>query len=167
MVELVKLLNDQLKQQNNQLNSFKLELEKRDKELEKKNNQIDELIKKVGIVNSNITTNIQNNIKLLAYKNTDISELSDKDIIKCMKHANMCIPYLVREIHFNPKTRNHNIYISNLKNHFILVYDGIKWNLHNRNDILDEIITDKECIIDDWLQKEEQDEEIMKKFNRY
>ena len=47
-------------------------------EIEKRNKQIDELIKKAGIQNSNITTNIQNNIKLLAYKDTDLSKISDK-----------------------------------------------------------------------------------------
>ena len=47
---------------NSQINDFKKVIEKKDK-------QIDELIKKAGINNSTITQNIQNNIKVLAYKN--------------------------------------------------------------------------------------------------
>lgn len=108
MTELVKLLNEKDK-----------EIEKRDKEfmkqLEKRDKQIDELIKKAGINNSTITNNIQNNIKLLAYDNTDISNITDKDIMKCMNHSNMCVPHLIKMIHLDPeKPENHNIYISNL-----------------------------------------------------
>ena len=125
MEKLVNLLNSQLNEQKEKLSLF-------EKELERKNKQIERLIKKVGINNSNITTNIQNNIKLLAYKSTDLSYLQDKDIIKCINHSNMCIPHLIRKIHFNPsKPENHNIYISNLKNNYVMIYDGIKWNLRN------------------------------------
>ena len=72
-------------------------LNEKDKELQKKNNQIDELIKKAGINNSTITQNIQNNIKLLNYGNTDISHLTDNDFIGCLKHKNFCIPYLIEK----------------------------------------------------------------------
>ena len=88
MNKLVKLLNIQLQDQKDQIIDFK-------KALEKKDNQIDELIKKAGINNSTITQNIQNNIKVLAYKNTDMSKLTDKDILKCLNHSNMCVPYLI------------------------------------------------------------------------
>ena len=68
------MLNSQLKEQREE---FK-------KELDKKNNQIDELIQKAGIQNSGtITNNIQNNIKILAYKDTDLSHLTDKDYMYC------------------------------------------------------------------------------------
>ena len=109
MTELVTILNSQI-------SDFKKELEEKNKELKKRDNQIDELIKKAGINNSTITQNIQNNIKILAYKDTDVSKLTDKDILKCLNHSNMCVPYLIKMIHLDPeKPENHNIYISNLK----------------------------------------------------
>ena len=50
----------------------------------------------------------------------------------------MCIPSLIKKIHFNPrKPENHNIYISNIKNKYIMVYDGDKWNLSNQNETID------------------------------
>jgi len=158
MSELVKLLNEQLKQKD-------IELEKRDK-------QIDELIKKAGINNSNITQNIQNNIKLLPYKDTDLSTLREKDIIKCLNHSNMCVPQLIKMIHLNPKKpENHNIYISNLKNGYIMVYNGANWDTLNRDDIIDEMINDKECLIqdkiEDWIETGVQYPTIMRKFERY
>ena len=132
MSELVKLLNKKLeekdKQLENQNKKFEKELDKRDKELDKRNKQIDELIKKAGINNSNNTINVQNNIKLLSYSDTDRSHLTDKDILKCLKHSNFCIPHLIEKVHFDiNKPENHNIYISNLKNKYVMIYDGNKW----------------------------------------
>ena len=190
MTELVKLLNEQLKQKDIELEKrdkqlekrdkqiekqnkkFEKELDKRDKELNKRDKQIDELIKKAGINNSTITNNIQNNIKLLAYKNTDVSSLTDKDILSCMNHSNMCVPHLIKMIHFNPdKPENHNIYISNLKNGYVMMYDGNKWDTKNRDEIITDIIDDKQGLIEErienWLEEGKKYPSIMKKFMRY
>jgi DNA-directed RNA polymerase subunit RPC12/RpoP len=156
MMELVNKLNDQLNEQKKQLS-------KRDK-------QIDELIKKTGI---NIgTQNIQNNIKILAYKNTDLSHLTDQDYIYCFNRSNMCIPHLIKRIHFNPKKpENHNVYISNIKNKYIMIYDGIKWNLQNQDDAIDDIMDSNEYVLEqkleEWIENGKDYPDIMNKFNRY
>lgn len=162
--KLVNLLNEQLKEQRQEFNSV----------IEKKDKQIEELIKKTGvnIGTQNIHQNIQNNIKILAYNKTDLTHLTDNDFMYCLKRSNFCIPNLVKKIHFDPKKpENHNIYISNIKNNYVMIYDGNKWNLHNRNEIIDDIINDKECILEDkledWLEKGKEFPDIMKKFNRY
>jgi len=165
MNELVALLNKQNDDLNKQNDDLKKQLEKRDK-------QIDELIKKAGINNSTITNNIQNNIKLLAYKDTDISNITDKDILKCMNHSNMCVPHLIKMIHLDPdKPENHNIYISNLKNGYIMIYDGTKWDTKNREEIIDDMINDKQGMIEErvenWLETGKKYPSIMKKFERY
>ena len=148
-------------------------------QLKDKDKKIDELIKKSGTTNTttNITynqqNNVSNNIKLLGYRKTDISHLSDKDFINCISHSNFCIPHLIRKIHFDPnKPENHNIYISNIKNNYAMIYDGDKWNLSNRDDLINEILEEKEIIIEEkleeWLEKGDRKyPEIMKKFTRY
>ena len=162
MTDLVNLLNKQNEQ-----------IDKIQKELDKKNNQIDELIQKAGIQNSGtITNNIQNNIKILAYKDTDLSHLTDKDYMYCLNRSNMCIPNLIKMIHFNPKNpQNHNIYISNIKNNYIMVYDGDKWNIQNRHDLIDDLIDENESVLEqkleDWIENGKNYPEIMKKFKRY
>merc|ERR1711991_858449 len=152
------MLNQQLKEQSEQM--------------KKKDHQIDELIKKAGIQNSNITQNIQQNIKLVAYKETDLSHLTDQDYIQCLNRSNMVIPNLIKKIHFNPKKpENHNIYISNIKNKYVMIYDGKKWNLENRNDAIDELIDNNESVLEqkleEWIENGKQYPDIMKKFNRY
>jgi len=150
MMELVKQLNDQLKEQ-----------------LKAKDKQIEELIKKAGI-----TTNIQNNIKVLAYKNTDLSHLTDKDYMYCLNRSNFCVPHLIKRIHFNSKKpENHNVYISNIKNKYIMVYDGKKWKLRDRDETIDDLIDKNEFILEqkleEWIENGKDYPIIMKKFNRY
>ena len=160
MSKLVKILNEK----DNQINDFKKELEKRDK-------QIDELIKKAGIVNNN-TINIQNNIKLLNYNDTDTSHLTDNDILKCLKHSNFCIPHLIEKIHFDiNKPENHNLYISNLKNKYVMMYDGNKWECKDRDEQINNLIDDNEGIIEykleEWIENGVKYPEMMRKFNTY
>jgi hypothetical protein len=162
MKELVKLLNDKDEK-----------ISKYDLELDKKNKQIDELIKKAGIQNSGtIIQNIQNNIKLLAYDKTDISDLTENDFIRCFNHNNMCVPHLVKRIHFNPKKpENHNVFISNLKSGYIMLYDGKKWNTFNRDEIVDDIFDDKHDILEqkyeEWVNIGKDYPIIYHKFRRY
>jgi hypothetical protein len=176
MMQLVKLLNDQLKEQRIQM---KEQLEQRDKQIQEQNDQIKELIKKAGIINSQI--NIQQDIKLLSYGKTDVSHLTDNDYLKCLKHSNFCIPHLIEKIHFNPKKpENHNIYISNIKNNYVMLYDGNKWILKNRDEVINELIDEKEVIIEqkftrlsrdcfreEWIEKGNEYPDIMRKFQRY
>jgi len=119
-----------------------------------------------------ITQNIQNNIKILAYKETDLSHLTDNDYLQCLNRSNMCIPNLIKRIHFNPKKpENHNIYISNIKNKYVMIYDGGKWNLHNRDETIDNLIDTNEDVLEqkleEWIENGKDYPEIMKKFNRY
>ena len=158
LLHLVNMLNQQLQEQSEQM--------------KKKDEQITELIKKAGIQNSNITQNIQQNIKLVAYKETDMSHLTEQDYLYCLNRSNMCIPNLIKKIHFNPKKpENHNIYISNIKNKYVMIYDGKKWNLENRNDAIDELIDNNESVLEqqleEWIENGKQYPDIMKKFNRY
>ena len=174
LLSLIELLNQQLEEQREcmkeQKEQLSKQLEKRDKQIEEQNIQIRELIKKSGI---NIgTQNIQQNIKILAYNNTDLSHLTDKDYLKCLKHSNFCIPHLIKEIHFNPKKpENHNIYISNLKNNYVMIYNGSKWMLNDRDESIQSLIDDKESIIEqkleEWIENGYNYPDIMKKFNRY
>ncbi len=175
LMSLIEMLNEQLKEKDQQLNEeikkrdahIDEELRKRDKQIDEQNKQINELIKKAGI-----TQNIQQNIKILAYKNTDLSHLTDQDYLQCLNRSNMCIPNLIKKIHFNPKKpENHNIYISNIKNKYIMIYDGGKWNLHNQNDTIDDLIDTNQFVLEqkleEWLENGKEFPEIMKKFNRY
>ena len=84
----------------------------------------------------------------------------------------MCIPHLIKKIHFDPKKpENHNIYISNIKNNYVMIYDGDKWVIKDRDESIDELINTNEFILeqqlDEWIEHGGKFPEIMKKFKRY
>ena len=163
MESLVKLLNEKDLE-------LKKQLEKKDKEHQK---QIEKLIKKAGIINhGNITNNIQNNFKLLNYKDTDISHLTENDYVKCLEHYNFCVPHIIKKIHFNPKKpENHNVYISNLKNSYIMIYMSNEWKVKNRDETISKVIDDKQILLEkkiqEWVESGNKYPKLMAKFNRY
>ena len=165
MTELVNLLNQKDIDHKRETQEYKNELKVRDR-------QIEELIKKAGITTNNNITNIQNNFKLLNYKETDISHLTENDYVRCLEHYNFCVPHLIRKIHFNPKKpENHNIYISNLKNSYVMVYMNNKWKVKNRDETISRMIDDKQVMLEkkiqEWVESGIQYPKVMAKFSRY
>jgi hypothetical protein len=158
--EFVRLLNVRLENQDKQLES-------QSKQIETQSKQIEKLMGKLEINGSFNTTNIQNNITLLAYEKTDTSHLTDDDYKKCIKKVNFCVKNLIEKIHFNPnKPENMNIYISNMKDKYLMVYDGTNWNLANKSDQLEKLYDDKEIMLEEWLETNK-DVEMKEKFLRY
>jgi len=160
--ELVRLMNLQLEQQRTQI-------KKKDDMLYRQSKQIDKLMGKLQV--NNITNNIvqNNNIQLLSYKDTDLSHLTETDYIQSLKKVTYCVKHLIEKIHFNPvKPENMNIYISNMKDKYLMVYDGGNWNLKNKSRELDDLYDRKEMILDDWLNRYQHlYPELRDKFNKY
>jgi hypothetical protein len=149
-------MNIQIEQQKNELQSQKQEF----------NKKIDKLMGKLEVGNT-FNTAIVNNIQLLGYRQTDVSHLTDQDYRSCIKRVNHCVKNMIEKVHFNPsKPENMNIYISNIKEKYIMVYDGANWNLANRKDELDRLYEEKEMMLEEWLDSNP-DEELKQKFMRY
>ena len=158
--ELVRLLNIQLQEKDKQL-------EQKDKQLEINKKQIDKLSSKLEI-NIN-TTNIQNNFTLLPYDKTDYSHLTDKDYVSALKKVNFCVKHLIERVHFNPeKPENMNIYISNIKDKYLMMYENGAWNIKQKDYEIGEFLIDKELKLEEWLDKEQHKyPDLRDKFQRY
>lgn len=99
------------------------------------------------------THNTINNINIvLPYDKSDISHLSDKDMLYCLNRRLMSIKHLIEKIHFDPnKPENHNICIKNKKDKTIEIFNGKYWQIwNNKEEILNNIISDKEDILENW-----------------
>ena len=175
LLKLVKLLNDKMdkqsKEMNDKVNKISKELKKANKELKKRDRQLIALQKKTGVTIGQ-QNNIQNNIKILAFNKTDMSHLKDKDYLKFLSHSNFCVPHMIKKLHFDPhKPENHNIYISNIKNNYVMIYDGKKWKLEDQKDVIDNMLDNSTFIledkIEDWIKNGKKYPEIMEKFTRY
>ena len=134
--------------------------------------------------NSNNTNNINNvstanigqfnqqniNVKLVAFKKEDLSFITDDVYKKILNKGFMSVPTLVEYIHFNKdKPQYRNIYISNMRDKYALVYDGENWQLRDREMILKELIDDKTDVLS--IKFEEMiatlDEFTIRKFQRF
>jgi hypothetical protein len=142
LTELVRLLNLQLESKDKQL-------EKQDKQIETQSKQIEKLMGKLEI-NGSFNTTINNvNINLLNYDDTDISHLTEKDYMFCIKKVNFCVKNLIEKIHFNPdKPENMNIYISNLKDKYLMMYEDGNWNIKHKSE-LDTLYQEKEMLLEE------------------
>ena len=162
--ELVRLMNIQMEQQKNE---FLSQLESQSKKIDAQAKQIDKLMGKLEISGSFNTTNNIQNIQLLGYRQTDVSHLTDQDYRSCIKRVNYCVKNMIEKVHFNPsKPENMNIYISNIKEKYIMVYDGANWNLANKKDEIDRLYEEKEMMLEEWLDSNPE-EELKQKFMKY
>jgi uncharacterized C2H2 Zn-finger protein len=97
-----------------------------------------------NVMNNN---NITNNITINAYGKEDLSHITDNDYKTLFTKCNSLIPMLVELIHFNKdKSENTNVYISNIKSPNAYVFDGNKWILKNKSELIGDIY-DNKCII--------------------
>ena len=156
--ELVRLMNVQLEQQKQEISLQKNQIETQSKQIEK-------LMGKLEIHGSFNKT--INNFNLLAYRETDTSHLTDQDYRFCIKKVNYCVKNMIEKVHFNPvKPENMNIYISNIKDKYIMVYDGHNWNLANKKEELDRLYEEKEMMLEEWLETNPE-KELKEKFMKY
>jgi hypothetical protein len=127
-----------------------MQIENQNKQIERQQKQIGKLMGKLEI-NGSFNTTI-NNITLLAYKESDTSHLTERDYMNCIKQVNFCVKQLIEKIHFNPaKPENMNIYISNLKDKYMMVYEAGAWNIKSK-DAIESIYNDKELMLEEWLE---------------
>jgi hypothetical protein len=156
--ELVRLMNLQLETERE-------ERKKVQKQVETQARQIEKLRGKLEIHGSFNNNTVH--VNLLAYRNTDTSHLTQEDYRGCYKQVNHCVKSLIERIHFNPsKPENMNIYISNMKDKYLMVYDGINWNLANKVEELDRLYEEKEMMLEDWLDSNP-DPILKEKFVKY
>ncbi|VBB19028.1 hypothetical protein YASMINEVIRUS_1560 [Yasminevirus sp. GU-2018] len=167
----------------------KLEEErKKNNALEKKVVSLEKTVKKtkgaktiINNTNSNNTNNgIVANINLIGYGKEDISKIDRKELIKILQHGFNSTIKLTEAVHFNPKhPEYHNVYITNMKDKYAMMFDGKDWTLTTKDDLISKIYDDKKNYIEEnmdefidsltvsrknaldrWLATDDEDEKI-------
>jgi hypothetical protein len=152
--KLVHLLNMQIAE----------EKEERKRENHALVKQIESLKGKLEIKGS--FNNTINNITL-NYNQTDVSHLTDQDYRSCIRKVCHSVLTLIEKIHFNPeKPENMNVYISNMRDKYAMCYEGDKWTLKNKTDTIDKLYTDKENMLEEWVNHKDEPE-MRRFFDKY
>jgi hypothetical protein len=158
MKELVRLMNLQLEQTHKQIETQNKQIETQNKKIQ----QLSDKLQMQGSFNGSFNNTVNINNFILPYRDTDISHLTDKDYISSIKQVNFRVKHLIEKVHFNPeKPENMNIYISNMKDKYMMIYDN-KWELKNKTE-LNTIYEDKDSMIDLWYENEKENHPELKK----
>jgi hypothetical protein len=180
---LVKMENDMenLKTQNKQL----MEENKKLKIIKPSKTSKTTINNKIGTLNN--TKNINkgvfiNNLTLVGYGKEDFTKLDRAELLKILQHGYNSTIKLTEAVHFNPKyPEYHNVYISNMKDKYAMMFDGVDWKLTMKEDLINKIYDDKKNYIEEnledfldslsesrknalnrWLEAEDDDEKISK-----
>lgn len=149
--ELARLLNEKDNQIKELIKDKNIQLEKMEKQIDRLTNKLK--LKNVNINNGIINNNIVN-IQILNYGNTDYTHLTDKDYLSCIKDCNSCVKSLIEKVHFNEqKPENMNIYISNKKGNYIMIFKDNKWQIKDKKDQIDDLYNYNEVILENWYDE--------------
>jgi hypothetical protein len=111
-------------------------------------------INKGNIHNGDVNNNVTANIFLTGYGKEDLSKLDKSEMLKIFQNGFNSAIKLTEFIHFNPKyPEYHNIYISNMKDKYAMMFDGKNWNLKMKDDVINMIYDDKRNYIEENLEE--------------
>jgi len=100
------------------------------------------------------TVNTINNIVVLNYGSEDMSKIDREKILQCVKQGFRSAVRLTDAVHFDPdKPENHNVYISNLKNKYAMIFRNGSWEAITKTELIDKIYNDKKNYIENNIEQ--------------
>ena len=116
--------------------------------------QIESLLEKVGNNNNNnnnITVN--NNIQLNNYGHENLDHITSEIFKKLIETPYKSIPGLIKNIHFSEECpENKNVRITNKKLPYAEVFKDNKWEICNKTEIVNEMVSTKSKILDNEFE---------------
>lgn len=151
---------------------IKNQYEKREKmwEIEKMElkKEIEKLMEKVGDTHNYHQTFNQNNFILNNFGEENTKYLSKEYMLKLIKMPYGSIPKLIKDIHFHPKhPENHNLKITNKKLPYIQLYKNSKWTIHDKKEVINNIIDDSFNLIDEHYHESDKETFLKNKKQKY
>ena len=159
--------------QNELISLFKEQIaimkEEHAKEKQELKMEISQLLEKVGSV-TNITHQ-QNNIYINSYGKENIDYISSNYLNKLIKSPFGAVPKLIKYVHFNPNhPENHNVKITNKKLPYASVWEGNKWTVMDKKQVIENIVDKSFSILDEHYEdncgKNQKYDNFQQKFNK-
>ena len=108
---------------------------------------MEKLLDKVG----NVThiTNHQQNVYINNYGQENLEYITGNYLQKLLQLPYSALPKLIKDIYFHPEhPENRNVKITNKKLPYVSVYKGNKWVLHDKNQVIENMVDKGFTIID-------------------
>jgi len=161
---LNELRSENLKQQN-QINELKKEISKKSSiNIDKQNNTV------INNTNNQLNNIKQLNINVIAHGKEDLSFITQEQMKKILNKGFKSIENFIQIVHFDKnRPENHNIYISNIKDSYVMKYDGDDWKLMNRENCLQDLYDDKgDYLVEKFEELQGKlDESTLKRFGNF
>lgn len=101
-------------------------------------------------------------VEIVAFGKENYNFLTTREIINVFNLGEYCIPGLISLIHFNDrKPEHHNMYLDNLKDKRIWIFDGKNWHREDRDAIMDYVydkadyfLIKKRIVLDSKISRE-------------
>jgi len=154
-------------------------MENKMSDMDKMKNKIDELenenfrLHTINNTNNNtsnvnshnqITNNNIINIQLVAFGKEDKEQLTNLELFKIIKKGFKSVPEFVKVLHFDENhPENHNIFIPNMRDGYVMIFDGEKWNLLDRVETIENLFDDGRNFL---AEKKEQIKRLLSDKNR-
>ena len=132
-VQLIEHMSNQIIELKNEKQAMKKSMEK--------------LLDKVG----NVThiTNHQQNVYINNYGQENLEYITGNYLQKLLQLPYSALPKLIKDIYFHPEhPENRNVKITNKKLPYVSVYKGNKWVLHDKNQVIENMVDKGFTIID-------------------
>ncbi|VBB17718.1 hypothetical protein YASMINEVIRUS_181 [Yasminevirus sp. GU-2018] len=105
-------------------------------------------------VNNNNGVIINGNVTLIGYGQEDLTKLKKTELLKILQQGYHSTIKLTEAVHFNPKyPEYHNVYISNIKDKYAMMFDGKNWTLTTKEELINKIYDDKKNYIEENLEE--------------
>jgi len=168
-----KQINELKVMNENQKNDYTKQINELKKEIIKSSkNTKPETVNNINNTINNTANNQQINININAFNKTDMNFLSDDEIKSILNKGYKAVENLVEIVHFDKnRPENHNIYISNIKDNYVLLYNGQEWKRYDRENIIEDLYNDRSGFLSEKytnMHKNNQiNDAIIRKFGGY
>jgi hypothetical protein len=120
---------------------------------------------------NNSTNNTLNNVvNINVFGKEDVSHITNETYKQIFRRCKNSVPAFIKIKHFSSKKpENSNVYISDLKGQYAVLYNGEQWNIEDKNEMLQNLY-DANCgqLMDKYADmKDELDEVTVRKYDRF
>jgi uncharacterized C2H2 Zn-finger protein len=133
-------LFEKLKKENEEL---KTQLNQTTIQTNTQNTQNNQINNNMNNSNVNSNSNNTNNITINVYGQEDMSHITDAMYKTCFRQVKRSVEKLFKMKHFSPQMQeNHNLYISNMRDAYMMIFRSGKWNIANKASTLEKMYYD-------------------------
>ena len=123
-----------------------------------------------NILNGNLTQNITNNTFIYKFGEETMDHITKKQLIYLFNRCFGSIPEFAKLTYFNKDVpENCNVYLPNVKDRYACFFNGTKWEVKRKDEIINDIYETAEAFLIDKFDdlKSELGSETLKKYTRW